>query len=105
MYEASQFEATGAKTARLPAIVVSSTAPGVFEVGVGSAGVSSSYTVILRVIHANGVVAVDASFPAGPASGVSFATDSARAADFAVVAYLMGPSGEGVDYIEVPLTH
>ena len=105
MYDASQFEATGAKTARLPAIVVSSTAPGVFEVGVGSAGVSSSYTVILRVIHANGVVAVDASFPAGPASDVSFATDSARAADFAVVAYLMGPSGEGVDYIEVPLTH
>jgi len=57
--------------------------------------VPSGTTVMVRIIHANGVVASEGFGP--------FRTDAARAIDFAVAVYLMGPAGQGVDYIELPL--
>jgi hypothetical protein len=105
-YDVSQFEATGAKAARLPAITVSPAESGTFNVQMAPSDLGSEYMVILRIIHANGVVAVDATFQSGQgqAYGVSFRTDVARAADFAVAAYLAGPGFVGVDYLEIPLS-
>ena len=103
-YDLAQFEASGAKAARLPAIVVSPMGFGAFDVRVSSSATGSGYTIMLRIIHANGVVSVDASLRGGQDATVSFRTDVARAGDFAVAAYLVGPSSDGVDYIEIPLS-
>src|SRR6266511_2594360 len=52
-YEASQFEATGAKPARLPAVTVTSPSVGAYEVRLGSWSGGDGYSVIVRIIHAN----------------------------------------------------
>ena len=102
-YDLSQFASSGAKAARLPAVTVSNTGPGGYDVRVDSLPSGYGYTVIVRIIHANGVIAVDSSSPADSASGVSFRTNPARAGDFAVAVYLMGPGQTGIDYLELPL--
>jgi hypothetical protein len=102
-YTLDQFEATGAKAARLPAITIASPELGTYSVSVDASGVPSGYTVMVRIIHANGVVAADGTFANGAHPSVFLRTDSARAGDFAVAVYLMSPSGSGVDYIELPL--
>ena len=35
---------------------------------------------------------------------VSLTTDGSRAGDFAVAVYLIAPNGQGMDYIELPLS-
>ena len=102
-YTLDQFEATGAKAARLPAVTIASPEVGAYSVSVDASGAPAGYTVIVRIIHANGVVASEGTFANGAHSSVFLRTDSARAGDFAVAVYLMGPSGAGVDYIELPL--
>ena len=94
-YDLAQFDSTGAKVARIPAVTIASTEAGVYQVSVDTSLVPSDYTVMVRIIHANGVVASEGFVP--------FRTDAARAIDFAVAVYLMGPAGQGVDYIELPL--
>jgi len=103
-YSTSQFEATGAKAARLPSIAVTSSEPGAFDIRMTSTDLGSGYMTMIRIIHANGVVALDVTAQTGDLLILTFRTDTARAADFAVATYLVGPSGEGVDYLEIPLT-
>jgi len=83
---------------------VTSPSVGAYEVRLGSWSGGDGYSVIVRIIHANGVVATDATAGAGYLPAVYFRTDAARAHDFAVAVYLIGPTGAGVDYIEIPLT-
>ena len=102
-YTLDQFEATGAKASRVPGITIASPEVGAYSVSVDASGVPAGYTVMVRIIHANGVVASEGTFTNGAHPSVFLRTDSARAGDFAVAVYLMSASGAGVDYIEVPL--
>jgi len=102
-YDLSQFEATGAKTARLPAVTIANPSSGRYAVSLDTSGMPGGYSVMVRIIHANGIVASEGTFPAGGQPSVSLVTDGARAGDFAVAVYLMGPTGDGADYIELPL--
>src|SRR3990170_4972216 len=103
-YGLAQFEATGAKAARLGHVTVSpGPQSGEFLIGIDANGIGSSHQVLVRVIHANGVVSLDTSFWAGGTGTFVFSTGGERAKDFAVAVYLMDPSGTGVDYIELTL--
>ena len=103
-YDLSQFEATGAKVARLPSVIVTPSESGTFDVRLAGEILPSGSTVTVRIIHANGVVALESVIRSGQTGGVSFHTDRTRASGFAVAVYLTAPSGDGVDYIEVPLS-
>jgi len=102
-YSLSEFEEYGAKPYELGGVGVRPGGQDQFVISVDATGIDSSYQVLVRVIHANGVVSLDTSFWAGRAREFLFGTDGERAKDFAVAVYLMGPGGEGVDYIEMPL--
>ena len=103
-YDLSQFAASGAKPARLPAVGVTSPSTGEYRVQLSPGTLGDGYQVIVRIIHANGVVAVDQQFRATSVGVVGFRTDPGRAHAFAVAVYLVAPDGTGVDYIEVPLS-
>ena len=102
-YDLAQFEATGAKVARLPSVSIENPAYGSYAVSLDTAGMPGGYTVMVRIIHANGIVASEGTFQVGGQPRVDLSTDGARGGDFAVAVYLMGPAGEGADYIELPL--
>jgi len=101
-YTLAQFEPVGPKPARLTSVVSEDLGGGTYAIHVGAPS-DSSYRVITRVIHANGVVALDVAENAGGERVYSFSTESAAAADFAVAVYLMTSSGAGADYLEIPL--
>jgi hypothetical protein len=102
-YDLAAFDATGPKAARLPAVTIGNPASGSYEVSLDASGLPAGYSVMVRIIHANGIVASEGTFQNGGVPRVSLSTDGARAGDFAVAVYLVGPSGQGVDYIELPL--
>ncbi len=102
-YTLSEFEDVGAKEARLGGVDIAPQGEGVFVINVDTAGIDCSYTVLVRIVHANGIVSVDTSFSACRSETVTFATDGDRAKDFAVAVYLQGPYNNGVDYLELPL--
>jgi len=102
-YALAAFDGTGAKAARLPSVTIANPSFGSYDVSLDASGLPSGYGVMVRIIHANGIVASEGTFQNGGVPRVSLSTDGARAGDFAVAVYLVGPSGEGVDYIELPL--
>jgi len=102
-YTLAEFEETGAKPYELGGVDIKPDGQDQFIIVVDATGIDSSYQVLVRVIHANGVVSLDTSFWAGRTREFLFGTDGERAKDFAVAVYLMGPGSEGVDYIETPL--
>ena len=103
-YDLAMFEAAGAKVARLPSVSITSPETGLYQVSVDASGLGSEHIVMVRIIHANGIVASESTFTPGGQGFVTFRTDAAHAGDFAVAVYLMSPSSVGEDYIELPLS-
>src|SRR3990170_1708156 len=101
-YTLAPFQPLGPKPPRLTSVGSEDLGGGTYAIHVGAPS-DSSYRVITRVIHANGVVALDVAENAGGERVYSFSTESAAAADFAVAVYLMTSSGAGADYLEIPL--
>lgn len=100
-YAMEDFEASGAKPAVLRDVAASA---GDLEYRIDvTASSGSGYDVTVRVIHANGVVALDARFGPGGTVNISFWPGTAKAEDFTVAVYLQISGGEGVDYREIPL--
>ena len=103
-YDLAAFDSTGAKAARLPAVMIVNPASGSYEVSLDASGLPAGYSVMVRIIHANGIVASEGTFQNGGVPRVSLTTDGSRAGDFAVAVYLIAPNGQGMDYIELPLS-
>ncbi len=101
-YSLSQFEAAYPKSARIASVSSEDLGDGNYAIRV-NVPVDSSYTVITRVIHANGVVALEVQESAGGEREYYFSTEAAAASDFAIAVYLQAPSGDGADYLEIPL--
>ncbi len=101
-YTLAQFEPAAPKPARIGSVTTEDLGGGSYAIHVSSHP-GSSYTVITRVIHANGVVAFEVIERGDGDRTYQFSTEAAAANDFAVAVYLMGSSGAGADYIEIPL--
>ena len=101
-YTLAQFEPTGPKPARISSVTTEDLGGGTYAIHV-SAHPGSSYTLITRVIHANGVVSLEVVERGDGDRTYQFTTEAAAAGDFAVAVYLQDPYGVGADYIEIPL--